>query len=64
MQKHKNNFAAIEPNRAASASKKMPAGKNRLAELPKRTVSGLWPLLIFLGLLLAVVLMHWFRTSN
>jgi hypothetical protein len=46
-----------------SAAKKPLESRERLEESQKKTVSGIWPLLFLLALLLLVVIMHWFRTN-
>lgn len=47
----------------STSGKILQEGRERLDEAQKKTVSGLWPLAFLVGLLLLVVLMHWFRTN-
>lgn len=63
MNKTKNPAASGHASTSEPAAKNLQEGRERLAETQKKTVSGLWPLLFLLGLLLLVVIMHWFRTN-
>ncbi len=64
MRKLKSMFNLIEPKLAHSSKNDVQDGKRRGDVTSPKTISGIWPLVILLGLLLAVVLMHWLRTSN
>lgn len=46
-----------------SSANPLHEGRKRLEESQKKTVDGIWAAVILLGLLVLVVIMHWFRTN-
>lgn len=62
MSKPKDIYRTGESRFSASNKNDPTEGRKRIVEIPKKTVSGLWPLLFLAGLLLLVFFMHWLKT--